>query len=205
MLLLVASLTYFTALMLHICLNILLPILLRVLLNSNSSTDHSLVFNSRRHRGGGGGSGSSLVLDSRCRCRRRRDGGSGTSLLVSRLPLLVVVVATATTVLFDIFGHDLLPFDFPFSTIGGGVIIKFVTAHAKNATVLELLGQWDDVKVEKAQLAHVPIVGRVDAIRMSILKGSIAFDKEALIPFSIYVPVLNSFSSKEANQSGSQV
>ena len=44
------------------------------------------------------------------------------------------------------------------------VVEVLVARHAKHATLLELLGQRDDVKVEEAELALVPAValGRVE-------------------------------------------
>jgi hypothetical protein len=70
----------------------------------------------------------------------------------------------------------------------------FVAGKAKNAAVLEFLGQWDDVKVEKANFALVPAFRRV-LVGTTIFPRLVTFNKEALVPFAIDIPLLKSSSA----------
>lgn len=79
----------------------------------------------------------------------------------------------------------------PFLSVANGVIQVFVTAHAKHTTVLEFLGLWNNVKVEKADFPFVPTVGGV-LLGSTLQKGSGSLLEEALVPLAVNVPVLHS-------------
>lgn len=54
-------------------------------------------------------------------------------------------------------GDNALSLGFPLLSILEGIVKEFPTAYAKNTTVLEFLGQWDNVEVKKTNFSFVPI------------------------------------------------
>jgi len=52
------------------------------------------------------------------------------------------------------FRDDAFSLCFPFRSVHAGVVEEFVTGNAENATILELLGEWDDVVVAEFGVAN---------------------------------------------------
>ena len=64
-------------------------------------------------------------------------------------------------VLRQIIRYDTAALRFPLGSIGLSVVQVFIARNAKHAALLQLLGQRNDVKVEKAQLALIPALRRI--------------------------------------------
>lgn len=92
--------------------------------------------------------------------------------------------------LFNHFGNHFLATALPFFAVGEGVIEIFVARLAKDPTILELLGQRNNVKVKESNFALVPIEGRIGGCATR-LERSVAFPVEHFVPFTVHVPVLH--------------
>ena len=91
---------------------------------------------------------------------------------------------------FYILCHDGATPILPFGSVSNRVVETFVTRHAKNVTVFELLRKWDHVIVEELQLPFVPKVCRVHG-RPSVSVRLKHFFKQVLVVALIDVPVLH--------------
>ena len=95
--------------------------------------------------------------------------------------------------------HHFHPPILPFLTILECIIQTFVTRNTKHTTFLELLGQRDNVEVEKANFALVPIQGRI-RVGTSFLVSAVTFVEEVLIPLAVNMPdLVNSVCQKCAS------
>ena len=92
--------------------------------------------------------------------------------------------------LFCHFHNYLLAFDFPLEAVALCIIQVLVTGDAKDAAILEFSGERNDVKVEKANLARIPVLAWIDS-RSAQLVGLVHLQEQTLVPLAIHVPVLH--------------
>ena len=107
-------------------------------------------------------------------CRGQRFGFLALALLVIRYQLT----------------DNHLPLGFPFPTIVRGVVEALVARHSKDAALLQLFGQWDDVTIEKLELTAVPKVGRI-AVHAIGPEGRVQLVEQPAVPLLVHVPVLH--------------
>ena len=69
----------------------------------------------------------------------------------------------------------------PFGSVLKRVVEVLVARHAEHAAFLELLGERDDVKVEKSKLSFIPSFGRIKGAA-SFEMGLVQLVEELLIP-----------------------
>jgi hypothetical protein len=78
--------------------------------------------------------------------------------------------------------HHFFSLALPFIAVVHCVLQIFGTRHTKDTTVLEFLGEGDDVKVQKANLSLVPIFGWI-VLRTAVHVRNVQFFKETSVPF----------------------
>jgi hypothetical protein len=75
----------------------------------------------------------------------------------------------------------------------GVVQIVLIARDTKHTTIVELLGNWNDVKLKEAKLTLVPAFSRIHRCA-SISIRLVYFQEQALVPFAINIPVLHRVS-----------
>ena len=85
---------------------------------------------------------------------------------------------------------DFFALDEPFLSVLDCVGQVFVTRYTKHTTVFKLLGEWDDVRIEKVDLTDIPTHGGI-RIGMPRQVCLVEFPKEPFVPFAKDFPVLH--------------
>lgn len=91
---------------------------------------------------------------------------------------------------FLVFSDNGFAASFPLFSVVETIIKILVRADSKHSTILEFLGEWDNVKVKETKFALVPSFGWVFVSSASLV-GSVAFSKESFVPLAVNVPMLH--------------
>mmetsp|Transcript_30114 Transcript_30114/g.50009 ORF Transcript_30114/g.50009 Transcript_30114/m.50009 type:complete len:205 (-) Transcript_30114:7-621(-) len=109
-------------------------------------------------------------------------------------PLLVITTLILTgflAILFNVLGNHFFSLVCPFTAILQGVVQILITRHSKHTTLLELLGQRNNVVVKEPKLSCIPSSLGVKW-KSTLLVGMDHLCKETFIPLPVDMPVLHS-------------
>ena len=103
-------------------------------------------------------------------------------------PLTWVATRTLSVSSPPILAHQFLPTALPFPSVLLRVTLILVARNPEHTAVLDLLREWEDVKVEQSDLALVPVQGWVGFGSTVLVRHLL---EQALVPASVYMPVLH--------------
>lgn len=76
----------------------------------------------------------------------------------------------------------------PLLSVALGIIHELIARYPEHATLLQLLGQRNDIKVEEVQLVLIPFIRRV-LVGTATLESFMAFSEESFVPLDVNLPM----------------